>query len=168
MTGMEDFSGFEVIRAAMEVEKNGHRFYSIMAQKARSELVREIFTWLAQDEVSHLKTLEELVPRYQSGAFWEDEEAFLPYLQRFRDKEIFPSAERLEKVLAESDPDLKALDLAIEAEERFAEYFHQAAIQARSSEAKEAFSWLAAEEENHAAAIRERRRKLLSARGATT
>ncbi|HEX9874466.1 MAG TPA: ferritin family protein [Deferrimonas sp.] len=163
MTGMEDYSGFEVIRAAMEVEKNGHRFYSTMAQKAKSDIAREIFAWLAQDEVAHLKTLEDLVPQYQEGAFWEDEEVFLPYLRRFSDSEIFPSAERLEKVLQSGESDLQALDLAIEAEEKFAAYFHKAATHARTSEGKDAFAWLAGEEDRHAAALKERKSKLQAA-----
>lgn len=161
MTGMEDYSGFEVIRAAMEVEKNGHRFYSAMVQKAKSQLAREIFAWLAQDEVQHLQTLEKLVPKYEEGAFWEDEDQFLPYLRRFADSEIFPSPERLEAVLQKEDSDLEALDLAIEAEERFAEYFHVAAKNARTAEGKEAFTWLAGEEDRHAAVLKERRSKLM-------
>ncbi len=160
MSGIEEFSGFEVIRAAMEVEKRGHRFYSAMAAKAQRPLIKEIFTWLAQDEVSHLRTLEELSARYEEGAFWQDEEAFLPYLRRFSEQEIFPAPERLEEVLAGPDPDRRALDLAIEAEERFAEYFHAAARRARTRDGQEAFRWLAAEEERHAAALHERRDKL--------
>jgi len=162
MTGLEDYSGFEVIRAAMEVEKNGHRFYAAMVQKAKSPLAREIFTWLAQDEVQHLKTLESLVPKYEEGAFWEEEDQFLPYLRRFSDSEIFPSPERLEKVLQKEDSDLEALDLAIEAEEKFAEYFHVAAKNARTPEGKDAFTWLAGEEDRHAAILKERRSRLLS------
>jgi rubrerythrin len=164
MSGISDYSGFEVIRAAMEVEKNGHKFYSIMAEKAQSELAREIFAWLAQDEVQHLKTLEALVPKYVEGAFWENEDEFLPYLQRFRDKEIFPSSDRLDAALQEDDPDIKTLDLAIEAEERFAEYFHMAATQARSAEGREAFHWLAKEEDRHAAILQERKEKILASR----
>lgn len=165
MSGVNDFSGFEVIRAAMEVEKNGHRFYSTMVEKAVDELAREIFSWLAQDEVQHLSTLEALVPKYQDGAFWENEDEFLPYLQRFKDKEIFPSAERLDAALQQGDPDIKALDLAIEAEEKFAEYFHKAAEQAKTAEGREAFHWLAKEEDRHAAVLKERKEKILSARG---
>ncbi len=161
MTGVEDYSGFEVIRAAMEVEKNGHRFYSTMAQKAKSELARELFSWLSQDEVQHLKTLQELAPKYEDGAFWEEEEQFLPYLRRFSDSEIFPSPERLETVLEAEDSDLKALDLAIEAEEKFAEYFHAAARNARTKDGQEAFTWLAAEEDRHAAILKERKQKIL-------
>jgi len=164
MSGVNDYSGFEVIRAAMEVEKNGHRFYSIMAEKARSELAREIFSWLAQDEVQHLKTLEGLVPKYEEGAFWENEDEFLPYLQRFRDKEIFPSSDRLEEALKEDDPDIRTLDLAIEAEEKFAEYFHKAAELARNAEGREAFHWLAKEEDRHAAVLQERKERILAAR----
>lgn len=161
MSGIEDFSGFEVIRAAMEVEKNGHRFYSSMVEKAKSELAREIFSWLAQDEVQHLKTLEKLVPLYQDGSFWEDEEQFLPYLRRFSDQQVFPSPERVEQVLKNEESDLQALDLAIEAEEKFAEYFHMAASQARTDEGKQAFFWLAGEEDRHAAVLKERKEKIL-------
>ena len=120
MTGVEDYSGFEVIRAAMEVEKNGHRFYRSMVDKARSEVTREVFSWLAQDEVQHLHTLEGILPLFEQGAFWEDEEQFLPYLRRFADERIFPDPERLEALIGDNDPDLQALDLAIEAEEKFA------------------------------------------------
>jgi len=162
MTGIEDYSGFEVIRAAMEVEKNGHRFYAAMVEKAKSPLAREIFTWLAQDEVQHLKTLEALVPKYEEGSFWADEQEFLPYLRRFSDREIFPSPQRLVEVLQADNSDLQALDLAIEAEERFAEFFHVAARDARTEEGKEAFTWLAGEEDRHAAILKERKAKILA------
>jgi rubrerythrin len=160
MTAIEHFSGFEVIRAAMEVEKNGYRFYSTVAEKAHNPIAREIFTWLAQDEVSHLKALENLVPLYQEGAFWEDEESFLPYLRHFSEQEIFPSAERLHALLESESFDLRALDLAIEAEERFADYFHKAAENARTADGKTAFAWLAEEEERHASQLRARRERI--------
>jgi rubrerythrin len=161
MSGVEDFSGFEVIRAAMEVEKNGHRFYSAMVEKAHSELAKEIFTWLAQDEIQHLRTLETLEQKYQDGAFWEDEEQFLPYLSRFRTEQIFPSPERLEGVITGEGSDLIALDLAIEAEEKFAAYFHLVAKNAKTEDGKEAFTLLAAEEDRHAALLKERKNQLL-------
>lgn len=164
MSGLSDYSGFEVIRAAMEVEKSGHHFYSEMSLQAHSEIVREIFSLLAQDEVQHLRTLEGLVSKYEEGAFWEHEDEFLPYLQRFREKEIFPSADRLQQALDEDDPDVKTLDLAIEAEEQFAEYFAKAAALAKNAEGREAFHWLSKEEGRHAAILNERKEKLLKSR----
>jgi rubrerythrin len=159
-SGLEFFSGFEVIRTAMEIEKKGHQFYSAMAQKAVHPLAQELFTWLAQDEISHLKTLDDMMTRFTDGAFWENEDVFLPYLKRFSELEIFPSAHRLEEIVRGGDFDIRSLDMAIEAEDRFAEFFRTAADHSRSPDGREAFGWLAGEEERHARQLRERREQL--------
>ncbi len=160
MSGIEDFSGFEVIRAAMEVEKQGHQFYNAMSTKAHSEMARELFSLLAQDEIAHLNTLEKMVPKYKDQEFWENEELFLPYLRRFSAERVFPSAEQVEAVLQSEQADLQSLELAIAAEEKFAAYFRLAAAHSRSADGKEAFAWLAGEEERHAKILKERREKL--------
>ncbi len=160
MSGIQHFSGYEVIRAAMEVEKNGHRFYSAMSEKAKEPLLKELFTWLAQDEVEHLRRLKELEAGYKDGSFGECEEELVPYLRQFSDSKIFPDAEFLEAVLQTPDADLQALDLAIEAEEKFAEYFQKACDMALSQDGKDAFGWLAGEEVRHARILKERRAQL--------
>ena len=90
MSGIKHFSGFEVIRAAKEVEKNGHRFYSTMSERATDAALKDLFAWLAQDEVEHLRRLHQLEAKYQEGSFADYEEEFLPYLKRFSDDRIFP------------------------------------------------------------------------------
>ena len=160
MSGIEYYSGFEVVLAAMEVEKNGHRFYSTMAQKATSELARELFSWLAQDEVEHLRRLKALEVSFKESALFDGVEELLPYLRRFADQEIFPSAERLEAVLQQPESERTAMDLAIAAEDRFAAYFAKAAEHARDPDGRAAFEWLAGEERRHAALLRERQARL--------
>lgn len=161
MSGIEHFSGYEVIRAAMQVERNGHRFYSSMADKSEEPLLKELFSWLAQDEVEHLRRLNALEEKFEEGVFWDNADEFMPYIQQFRDKEIFPSAARLEQVMQEEGADLKVIDLAIEAEVMFAAYFRKAEEAARDADGKEAFAWLAAEEERHAKILQERREILV-------
>lgn len=160
MTGVEDFSGFEVVQAAMDVEKQGHEYYSEMSNRAEDASVRKVFATLAQDEVQHLLTLKELLPQFEAGSFWLDVELILPYLKRFKAQELFPSRERLEEVLQAEHADRAALDLAIEAEEKFEAYFKFAAEQARSAEGRETFNWLAKEEGRHAAILLERREQM--------
>ncbi len=160
MTGIEDFNGYEVLQAAMEVEKGGQKFYTEMANRAEAISVRKLFALLAQDEVQHLRTLQDLIPQFEDGNFWQDDELILPYLNRFKAYELFPSMERLEVVLDQENADESALDLAIEAEEKFAAYFKFAAEQARSAEGRETFHWLSKEEDRHAAILRERREQL--------
>lgn len=157
MSSIKHFSGFEVVRAAKEVEKNGHRFYSTMAERAVDPTLKEIFSMLAQDEVEHLRRLNQLESKYQDGLFVDCEEEFLPYLGQFSDSKIFPDAEKLEDVLKTESADIQALDMAIEAEEKFAEYFTKASLLAQSEDGKEAFAWLAGEENRHAKLLRERR-----------
>jgi len=159
MSGIKHFSGFEVVRAAKEVEKNGHRFYSTMSERASDSTLKELFSWLAQDEVEHLKRLNQLETKYQDGAFVEYEEEFLPYLSQFSDAKIFPDADQLEAVLKTDTADIQALDLAIEAEEKFAAYFLKASSLALTDDGKEAFAWLAGEEVRHAKILKERRAK---------
>ena len=157
MSGIKYFSGFEVVRAAKEVEKNGQRFYSTMAERADDPQLKELFAMLAQDEVEHLRRLNQLETKYQDGLFTDCEEEFLPYLNQFSDTKIFPDAERLEAVLKTDSADLQALDLAIEAEEKFAAYFLKASQLAQAEDGKDAFAWLAGEEVRHAKILKERR-----------
>jgi rubrerythrin len=159
MNGIKYFSGFEVIRAAKEVEKNGHRFYSTMAERAADPLLKELFAWLAQDEVEHLRRLNQLESKYQDGAFSDSEDEFLPYLSQFSDAKIFPDAERLEAILKTDSADIQALDLAIEAEEKFAAFFLRAGGLAQTEDGRDAFNWLAGEEARHAKILKERRAK---------
>jgi len=164
MSGIENFSGFEVIRAAMEVEKQGRRFYSALSTRAQGELTREIFAMLAQDESAHLRMLETMLEQYQDGAFWENEELFLPYLNRFSAEQVFPAEAALEKVLSLPDVDCRVLDLAIDAERKFAEYFRLAAEHSHSDDGRKAFAWLADEELRHAEILATRRTKLFGHR----
>ena len=157
MSGIKHFSGFEVIRAAKEVEKNGHRFYSTMSARAKDAALKDLFSGLAQDEVEHLQRLNQLESKFDESSFADYEEEFLPYLNRFSDDKIFPDAERLEAILKTEDADLQALDMAIEAEVKFAEYFEKASQLAQSDDGREAFTWLAAEEVRHARILQERR-----------
>lgn len=157
MSNIKHFSGFEVIMAAKDVERNGHRFYSTMAERASDPLLKELFTWLAQDEVEHLRRLNQLQADYQDGAFSDCEEEFLQYLSQFSATKIFPDAERLEAILKTDKADIQALDMAIEAEEKFAEYFLKASELAQTEDGKEAFAWLADEEARHAKILKERR-----------
>ena len=55
----------------------------------------------------------------------------------------------------------RALELAIEAEEKFAAYFHKAAEHARTQEGEKAFRWLAGEEDRHAQVLKERKALIL-------
>lgn len=159
MSGAENFSGFEVMRAAIEIEKQGHLFYTALSRQAQTLQTQELFAQLADDEVQHLKTLADLLERFRDNAFWDNEEEYLPYLLRFHAETVFPTLDQVKAAGAEH-AESRALELAIAAENNFAAYFRQAANHARDPEGREAFNWLADEEERHAEILERRLRAL--------
>ena len=50
----------EVLLIAMQREKNAHDFYNLMAGLAASEVVKELFQFLAQEELGHKNKVEVL------------------------------------------------------------------------------------------------------------
>jgi len=160
MSETNQFSGFEVLLSAIEIEKSGHTFYKAMATKFEQTLAVEIFINLAKDEVEHLQALKDLLSSYQDGSFWEEEEEYLPYLKRFHEEDVFPSPQQVEAALLETDSEQQILDLAIQAERRFSEYFTMAAKHSRTKDGKTVFGWLADEEKRHAELLSERKEKI--------
>lgn len=159
MNTLENLSGMEVIRAAMEVERQGQRFYAEMRDTTEDPALAELFSELARDEVQHLQRLMEYADRFRDETVAADEE-FLPFVEGFAADRIFPDTERLEEAMQHPDATVKVLDLAIEAEERFAAYLREAEASARNDDGRQAFAWLAAEEARHAALIRARKAAL--------
>jgi len=158
---MAHFSGFEVIRMAMEIEQREHRFFVALARKAHRAGLREVFSLMAQDTAALLRRLGERLARYRAEGFWEEEEEFLPYLRRLPDEQLFEEAEGVKRRLKKLTTDQQALALALEVEGYLAHYFQEAAVDSRQTEGREAFAWLAGEKRRHAQLLRERENTLL-------
>jgi rubrerythrin len=56
----EDATIQDVLMTAMQREKNSHEFYNLMASIAASEAVKDLFQFLAQEELGHKNKVEVL------------------------------------------------------------------------------------------------------------
>jgi rubrerythrin len=56
----EDATIQDVLMTAMQREKNSHEFYNLMANIAASEAVKDLFQFLAQEELGHKNKVEVL------------------------------------------------------------------------------------------------------------
>lgn len=54
------FSGEEIVRLAVEIEKQGRRFYEIAATKVTDPEVKAVFEYLAGEEAQHVADFETL------------------------------------------------------------------------------------------------------------
>lgn len=159
MRGVAHFSGFEAIRMAMEIEHREHRLFVALARKARSELLREVFSGMAQDTVTLLRTLRMRLRDYSAEGFWDDEEEILPYLQRLPD-DLFNAVEAVKVRVESLSSDRDALTLAIEVEEVLAGFFKDTSVRASHPQGREAFEWLSGEKERHAEVLKKRQHAL--------
>lgn len=159
MRGIAHFSGFEAIRMAMEIEHREHRFFVALARKAKSELLRDVFSGMAQDTMTLLRTLRMRLRDYSAEGFWDDEEEVLPYLQRLPD-DLFNAAENIKIRVDSLSSDRDALALAIEVEEALAGYFKDTSVRSSHPQGREAFKWLSEEKEQHAEALKKRQHAL--------
>lgn len=55
------FNAGEIVRVAIEIEKNGFSFYERAAKAVSDPALRELFTALARDETHHLQRFEALL-----------------------------------------------------------------------------------------------------------
>ena len=159
MRGVAHFSGFEAIRMAMEIEHREHRFFVALARKAKSELLREVFSGMAQDTVTLLRTLRMRLRDYPVEGFWDEEEEILPYLQRLPD-DLFNAVEAVKVRVESLSSDREALILAIEVQEVLAGYFKETAATSSHPQGREAFEWLSGEKERQAEVLKKRQHVL--------
>lgn len=107
---MSLFEPGEVFQFAIRIEENGEKFYRQMVQKFDETKVKELFSYLADEEVKHKKTYEDMVSKIEK---YEPFETFpgeyFAYLRAYADKIIF-SQKRLDQEIAK----IKDIDAAIE------------------------------------------------------
>lgn len=113
---MSLFEPSEVFQFAIRIEENGEKFYRQMVQKFEEPKVKELFSFLADEEIKHKKTYEEMVSKIEK---YEPFETFpgeyFAYLRAYADKIIFTQKEFDEEIA--NIKDIKAaIDYAINAE----------------------------------------------------
>jgi len=91
------FTGKEVLDMAVRIEENGMRFYTDASKGAKSEQLKDLFTALAEEEASHIKTFLELkkalVGSDESNGFDPYIEDAQQYLKSMADTEVFTNPE---------------------------------------------------------------------------
>ncbi len=112
------FNADEVFRIAIDIEKNGKRFYEKAMDLVDDPDVKALLASLAQDEVEHLRRFRELKARLPKAAtkdtVWDPEHEMNRYLQTMADMHIFRSDLDMEEELSRVKNLEDALNLGIQ------------------------------------------------------
>ncbi len=146
-----------VVRRAMQLERDGYKFYNEAAERAVGEKGKSMFLGLAADEEKHLRLLMIEYKALESGHGWID-----PTQALKQDLDIDPAnpnlpGEDYPEPTPIFDParepssqgDIAALEFAIETEKLSYDLYNNAAQEATEATAKRAYEFLAREENRH-------------------
>ncbi len=131
---------------ALEREKGSHDFYSQAAEATHDIRGKEMFVWLAQQELGHFNSLRKL----NEALLESDSEIKLGCLSAEDSKviESMPKSEVSGEVTATTTA-IEALRLSMQAERASIELYRRAERSTTDSSVKMMFDELVAEEQNH-------------------
>ena len=119
----------EALNLAIEREKEAHRRYSEAAARTTDGKGKKMFSWLASEEMGHVRILEKERAAVKESGRWlaEQEWASGGELTQPIERSEFPSLSEVKGNLNTDAPELEILKVAIEAEKEAASFYAELA-----------------------------------------
>jgi len=121
------FSGEEVIGMGIKIEEQGEQYYRTFANKTNNEKVKEIFEFLATEEVKHKSIFKGFQEKFGNEDFVTplDQEEVGAYMRAIIDSRIFSDPEGAINVAKNARDELDAIEKAISFEKDTILFFHE-------------------------------------------
>lgn len=151
----DKFEEMEAVKKAALIEENGHKFYSILAERTSSEDAKAVFRKFAADELKHLKVIEgKFFPEAGlNEQITEEELAIEDYVEKSGSGDIFTRRIDVEALLRVVDSQRKALIVALDTERHSVQFFSSLSEKCQTPEARKLYEELAEEEKRHVSEI---------------
>jgi len=111
---MNIFKASEVLKIAVQIEKNGMAFYTEVKNKSKCFPVQELFDFLAKEEVRHEHTFRSLLEKtgdYEPVESYPGE--YERYLEAIAGENVFTQSDAMKQIARKAVSDKEAIDLAI-------------------------------------------------------
>ena len=144
------------LELAIQMEVEGHQFYTKAAERVSWPEGKELLLELAQDEMEHIRILKEEHAALVAGKDWLSADKVAPEIAS-GDKKPLPVFEKDEAKIAGMVDDradaMDVLDVAIKNEYKSHTYYAEQQQKVDSPEAKAIYGWLVKEEKYHQATL---------------
>ena len=111
------FTASEILTMAIEIEKNGMRFYDFIAERTKDGKVMELFTFLVHEEVRHKVVFQKMLDRLPKIELTVSEnEEYHAYLGALTRSKVFKDDINVDELAKEIKNDITAIDIGIDAE----------------------------------------------------
>lgn len=121
----EKYSIQEIVKFAIEIEKEGIVFYNKISKKTKNPGLNKIFQKLESDEKKHQKKFEgilETLGHDENEYLYHLENEYISYLHSFIEKTVFNKS-KTEQIAENMKSDLDAINYAIEKEENSIKFY---------------------------------------------
>jgi len=150
MMEKSDVNYLEALRIAIDLEKEGYRFYEMLLEKSNDGKVKDAFKYLADKEKEHIELFENLYHMSEDTPM--SEEVFLnrsagENLRKIAALEVFPIEEA--EALTEKADEFDVLKIGMKVEERTIQFFSELIKEDKNEERRRTFEVLLMEEEEH-------------------
>ena len=156
------FYGNEIINIAIGIERRGIAFYDVLARSTQNAKARQIFQYLVGMEREHILIFQDMLDEADK---YEVPEAFAgeygAYLQALVDSAVFTDDAVTSELAAQSENDIAALELGINAEkDSILFYYEMREMMPKAARVK--IDKVIAEEKQHLRQLSELRNTLAS------
>jgi rubrerythrin len=144
---MSDFPDKKALEEAIELEEKGHKFFNDSAAKAQNQFARDVFEYLAGEELNHLKAIRNFSESYMKGLA-ANTENIIQGMKEHKSNigQIF---DRLAKDAPIEGSDLDVYRFAADFERKSEIFYTRAEAEATHPAAKKLYGFLIGEERRH-------------------
>ena len=156
---MSTFNSSEIYQFAIKIEENGEKFYRQMVTKLPDKKVKELFTFLADEEVQHKATFSTMLSKFEDYKPVESYPGeYFAYLKAYADNLVFGFG-KFDEDIANIENAESALQFAIGKELDTIMYFQEMKNLVPESERKR-INAIIEEERRHVVKLSELKRSL--------
>ena len=121
------YAGAEVLKMAIEIEKNGKAFYDEVVLAVKDEKTKSVFQFLSDEEVKHEKTFRTMLREMESESAPTpfDDSEITRYFQSLIGQKVFPSALEGKHMKSEISDPLVAARIALSLEKDSILFYHE-------------------------------------------
>ncbi len=131
----------EALQTALDFEKKGEQIYEQTAAKTQNPIVKRTFSYLAEQELNHIKEIKEYIEKekieLKGDKLEETKKFFSVTVAEFKEKTEL------------SDSDLKAHEAALELEQSSYDFYKEQSDETDGKELKKFFQFLMEQENAH-------------------
>ena len=122
---MNIFDVTEIYQFAVQIEENGEKFYWAMVEKFDDPKVKELFGFLAEEEVRHEKVFKEMLAKIEDYSPQESYPGeYFDYLHAYADNLVF-TLDKIDEGISSVNTVNEALQYAIGKELDTILYYHE-------------------------------------------